>query len=53
MDIFVSGATGFIGSRLALRLAENGHTVHALYRDDRKKGDQPSRIIPFKGIYES
>jgi nucleoside-diphosphate-sugar epimerase len=32
MKIFVSGATGFIGSRLALRLAEQGHQVHALYR---------------------
>lgn len=36
MKIFVSGATGFIGSRLALRLAEQGHTVHALYRSAHK-----------------
>lgn len=33
MKIFISGATGFIGSRLALRLAESGHTIHALYRE--------------------
>lgn len=50
MHIFVSGATGFIGSRLALRLAENGHTVHALYRDDRKSGViKHPRILLFKG----
>lgn len=36
MKIFVSGATGFIGSRLALRLANAGNQVHALYRDERK-----------------
>lgn len=36
MKIFISGATGFIGSRLAMRLAEDGNTVHALYRDDSK-----------------
>ncbi|MBW8334780.1 MAG: NAD-dependent epimerase/dehydratase family protein [Prolixibacteraceae bacterium] len=36
MKIFVSGATGFIGSRLALRLANDGHQVHALYRDENK-----------------
>ena len=33
---FISGATGFIGSRLALRLAEDGHTVHALLRSESK-----------------
>jgi farnesol dehydrogenase len=36
MKIFISGATGFIGSRLALSLAGEGHQVHALYRDERK-----------------
>jgi farnesol dehydrogenase len=36
MKIFISGATGFIGSRLALRLASDGHQVHALYRDENK-----------------
>ena len=34
--IFISGATGFIGSRLSLRLAESGHIVHALYRSEKK-----------------
>ncbi len=32
--IFVSGATGFIGSRLVHRLVSQGHKVHALYRSD-------------------
>ncbi len=31
--IFISGATGFIGRRLALELASAGHTVHALCRN--------------------
>lgn len=32
MAIFITGATGFIGAKLALMLAEQGHTVHAIYR---------------------
>ena len=32
MKIFITGATGYIGSKLALRLADAGHTVHALCR---------------------
>ena len=38
MKIFVSGATGFIGSHLALRLAEQGHAVHAMNRTGYKAG---------------
>jgi len=61
MKIFVSGSTGYIGSRLALQLAEGGHIVHALYRSDKKaenirheniilfKGD----ILNYQGIYEA
>lgn len=50
MPIFVSGATGFIGSRLVNRLVEEGNTVHALYRSD-KKADQIRRegIRLFRG----
>jgi farnesol dehydrogenase len=36
MNIFVSGATGFIGSRLIMALAANGSTVHAIYRSKKK-----------------
>ena len=36
MKIFITGATGYIGSLLALRLAGSGKTVHALVRDPRQ-----------------
>ena len=50
MKIFVSGATGFIGSRLALRLANQGHQVHALYRDESKTSViQHPNITLYKG----
>lgn len=50
MRIFISGATGFIGSKLALKLAETGNIVHALYRDDQKAAiiNHPN-IVLFKG----
>lgn len=32
MPIFITGATGFIGNKLALKLANNGETIHALCR---------------------
>ena len=36
MNIFITGATGFVGQKLSLKLANEGHTVHALYRDFKK-----------------
>jgi len=50
MKIFISGATGFIGSRLALKLAGEGHEIHALYRSEHKKRvlDHPN-VRFFKG----
>jgi farnesol dehydrogenase len=36
MNIFISGATGYIGSRLAIRLANEGNIIHALYRSESK-----------------
>jgi len=33
MNIFITGATGYIGNNLALRLANEGNTIHALCRD--------------------
>ena len=36
MKIFVTGATGFIGSNLCLKLADLGHQVHALFRSAGK-----------------
>lgn len=39
MDVFVSGATGFIGSHLVKTLANRGHNIHALYRSESKTGN--------------
>ena len=36
MRYFITGATGFIGRRLALRLREGGHEVRAVVRDPAK-----------------
>jgi nucleoside-diphosphate-sugar epimerase len=36
MKIFITGATGFIGSQISLKLAENGNQVHALFRSEDK-----------------
>ena len=50
MNIFVSGATGYIGSRLSLKLAGEGHTVHALYRSlDKTRIINHRNIRLFKG----
>lgn len=38
MKVFISGATGYIGNNLALRLANEGQQVHALCRSAEKKG---------------
>lgn len=39
MKYFVTGATGFIGGRVARQLAQAGHNVHALVRDPSKAAD--------------
>ena len=48
--IFITGATGFIGIPLTLKLAGQGYVVHALYRNKAKAGllDHPN-IRLFKG----
>jgi nucleoside-diphosphate-sugar epimerase len=38
MKIFITGATGYIGSILAMRLADEGHQIVALCRDVSKGG---------------
>ncbi len=35
-NIFITGATGYLGQRLAYHLAGKGHTIHALVRDQKK-----------------
>lgn len=37
MNIFITGATGYIGNRLAFRLADEGNTVHVLNRSKSKE----------------
>lgn len=39
MKYLVTGATGYIGTQLAKSLVQEGHTVHALYRDESKIGE--------------
>jgi nucleoside-diphosphate-sugar epimerase len=51
MRIFITGATGYIGQKLTLQLADDGHTIHALIRDEQKAKsllDHPS-ILLFPG----
>ena len=36
MKIFITGVTGYIGQKLALQLAADGHTIHALVRNQEK-----------------
>lgn len=38
MKVFITGATGYIGQRLALNLADAGHQVRALVRSPAKAG---------------
>lgn len=50
MKIFITGATGFIGGRLAQQLAEDGHQLHALIRSPHKTAHlQHANIRLFKG----
>jgi len=50
MRVFVTGSTGFIGSRLVSRLATGEHVIHALYRSEKKiPPGLPSNIKLFKG----
>jgi nucleoside-diphosphate-sugar epimerase len=49
MKIFISGATGFIGSELVKELLKHEHCIHALYRDDRKIIMKDKNLRYFKG----
>ncbi len=48
--VLVTGATGFLGRQMALRLAQEGNLVHALYRTEAKLGGlQHDNIRFFRG----
>ena len=50
MSFFVTGASGFLGSRLAIRLAEKGEQVYALFRSQPHPDfENYPNIIPVKG----
>ncbi len=49
MNILVTGATGFIGTELALTLAKAGNNVYAIYRNEKKLSRiNHKNIIPVK-----
>lgn len=50
MKILITGATGYIGHKLAMEAAKRNFTVHALARDPLSKNfPVHPNIIPFKG----
>ncbi|HEX7845299.1 MAG TPA: NAD-dependent epimerase/dehydratase family protein [Chitinophagaceae bacterium] len=50
IKIMITGATGYIGHKLALSAANQGYSVHALVRDPGSKlFPKHPDIIPFKG----
>jgi len=50
MKIMITGATGYIGHKLALEAAKRNYTVHILVRDLQSKFlPKHPNIIPFKG----
>ncbi|WLR51760.1 SDR family oxidoreductase [Bacillus tianshenii] len=44
MNILITGATGFVGTRLTKELLEKGHSVYALVRTERKEKALYSKI---------
>lgn len=50
MKVLLTGATGYVGHQLALKLASQNYEVHALVRDlDSEKIPRHNMITPFKG----
>jgi nucleoside-diphosphate-sugar epimerase len=50
MNVFITGATGFIGRNLMLKLVASGIEIHALFRDESKiRGIRHEKIKWFRG----
>lgn len=49
MNIFITGATGYIGNNLAKKLADDGNILHALCRNENTSLLSHSNIKIFKG----
>lgn len=49
MEYFITGATGFIGTRLVDRLVEDGHHVTALTRDSANADHLPESVTVIEG----
>jgi nucleoside-diphosphate-sugar epimerase len=49
MNIFLTGATGFLGGRLIQNLAREGHTLYVLARNLQKAEDLLKKVADYKG----
>jgi farnesol dehydrogenase len=49
MKVFLTGGTGFLGKRVAARLAAAGHTVRALVRPSSPRGRMPETVATTPG----
>ncbi len=50
MNILITGGTGFIGSRLALRCISNGHKVRVLGQENTEAEKENNKLIQKQGI---
>jgi len=49
MKIFITGASGFIGNELAMKLADHGNEIHALVRREPESTRKHKGITYFRG----
>ncbi|HFD80522.1 MAG TPA: NAD(P)-dependent oxidoreductase [Gammaproteobacteria bacterium] len=50
MNVFITGGTGFIGSRLAIESRARGHTVHLLGQTNTPAEEENRRLLERHGI---